>query len=31
LLLAVKGQGAPLAHREEFAWVVAALKAGTDR
>ncbi|MFE9441224.1 MerR family transcriptional regulator [Streptomyces sp. NPDC006602] len=29
LLTAVKGQGTPPAHREEFAWVVAALRAGT--
>ncbi|MEV0641159.1 MerR family transcriptional regulator [Streptomyces sp. NPDC050619] len=28
LLTAVKGQGTPRAHREEFAWVVAALRAG---
>jgi hypothetical protein len=31
LLCTVKGVGPRAAHREEFAWVVAALKAGGDR
>jgi hypothetical protein len=31
LMLAVKGQGTAPAHREEFAWVVAALRARLAR
>jgi DNA-binding transcriptional MerR regulator len=31
LLATVKGAGTPSAHREEFGWVVAALRAGADR
>jgi hypothetical protein len=31
LLSTVKGAGTPSAHREEFGWVVAALRAGADR
>jgi DNA-binding transcriptional MerR regulator len=31
LVSTVKGAGTPSAHREEFGWVVAALRAGADR
>ncbi|MFC9631105.1 MerR family transcriptional regulator [Streptomyces mirabilis] len=31
LLSTVKGAGSPSAHRAEFGWVVAALRAGADR
>jgi hypothetical protein len=31
LLSTVKGAGTPSAHRAEFGWVVAALRAGADR
>ncbi|SOE64971.1 DNA-binding transcriptional regulator, MerR family [Streptomyces sp. OV198] len=31
LLSTVKGAGTPYAHRAEFGWVVAALRAGADR